>query len=122
VPVVGATPDAPVEPSQLSGHAMEAAIKIVLAPGTLAQLRKHVGDTVAVGSGARRTRLVIVGTAALPAVGILTNLHTELATGAVVARPSFRGATGGPWPPLMVPRRFSCDLEATSSRPRRYGP
>ena len=85
VPVVGATPNAPVEPSQLSGHAIEAANQIVLAPGTLAQLHKHVGDTVEAGSGAKRTRLVIVGTAALPAVGILTNLHTELATGAVVA-------------------------------------
>ena len=85
VPVVGTTPDAPVEPSQLSGHAMEAANQIVLAPGTLAQLHKRVGDTVEAGSGAKRTRLTIVGTAALPAVGILTNLHTELATGAVVA-------------------------------------
>ena len=85
VPVVGTTPDAPVEPSQLSGHTMEAANQIVLAPGTLAQLHKHLGDTVEAGSEALRTRLTIVGTAALPAVGILTNLHTELATGAVVA-------------------------------------
>ena len=85
VPVIGATPHAPVEPSQLSGHGMDAANQIVLAPGTLAQLHKRVGDTVEAGSGTKRKRLVIVGTAALPAVGITTNLHTELASGAVVA-------------------------------------
>jgi predicted lysophospholipase L1 biosynthesis ABC-type transport system permease subunit len=85
VPVVGTAPHAPIEPSPLSGHAMEAANQIVLAPGTLAQLHKRVGDTVEAGSGAKRKRLVIVGTAALPAVGIATNLHTELSTGAVVA-------------------------------------
>ena len=85
VPVIGAKPHAPIAPSQLSGHAMEAADQIVLAPGTLAQLHKRVGDSVEVGSGANRKMLTIVGTAAFPAVGILTNLHTELATGAVVA-------------------------------------
>jgi putative ABC transport system permease protein len=57
----------------------------VLAPGTLAQLHKRVGDSVEAGSGAYRKRLTIVGTAAFPAVGTFTNLHTELATGAVVA-------------------------------------
>ena len=54
VPVVGTTPHAPVAPSQLSGHTMEAANQIVLAPGTLAQLHKRVGDTVEAGSGAKR--------------------------------------------------------------------
>jgi hypothetical protein len=85
VPVIGATPHSPIEPSQLSGHGIDAANQIVLAPGTLAQLHKRVGDTVEAGSGTNRKRLVIVGTVALPAVGIATNLHTELATGAVVA-------------------------------------
>jgi hypothetical protein len=85
VPVVAAAPRAAVGPSLLSGHGVETAAQIVVAPGTLAQLHAHVGGTVRIGSGSAAQELRVVGTAALPAVGVATNLHTELATGAVVA-------------------------------------
>ena len=84
VPVVGVTPHSPVTPSQLFGHAVDTPNQIVLAPGTLAELHERVGGSVDVGGGSARKRLTIVGTAASPAVGTATNLHTELSTGAVV--------------------------------------
>jgi hypothetical protein len=87
VPVLGSDTDAPVGPSILSGHALRAANEVVVGASTLAQLHKQIGDTVEVinGAGSPAT-LVIVGTAALPAVGIATALHMELATGAVVSQ------------------------------------
>jgi hypothetical protein len=85
VPVLGMPPHARVGPSLLSGHDVDAADEIVVAPGTLAQLHAHVGGFVRVGTGAAAKSLRVVGTAALPAVGVATNLHTELATGAVVS-------------------------------------
>jgi hypothetical protein len=73
---------------------------------TLAQLHKHIGDTVVVRYGQRQdaplyippTRLVIVGTAAMPAVGssgIFAD-HTSMGTGALVS-------TGIEPPPTSMP-------------------
>ncbi|HEX2782954.1 MAG TPA: FtsX-like permease family protein [Ilumatobacteraceae bacterium] len=90
VPVLGTDPGAPVAPSMLSGHALENPNEVVLGATTLAQLHKHPGDTVSVTlvSG-QPTPLVIVGTAALPAVGIAVTLHMGLTTGAVVSQTIF---------------------------------
>jgi ABC-type antimicrobial peptide transport system permease subunit len=85
VPVLGAPPSAAIGPSLLSGHDVQAPNQMVVAPDTLADLQAHLGDTITVGSGKNEKHLQIVGTAALPAVGVATNLHLELATGAVVA-------------------------------------
>ena len=85
VPVMGTTLNAAVGPPILSGHALAGANQIVLGASTLAQLHKHVGDTVLLNNGITKpTRLTIVGTATLPAIGQLTSLHLEIGTGAVI--------------------------------------
>jgi hypothetical protein len=74
----------------LSGRALDKPDEVVLGATTLAQLHKHVGDavTVTVGDG-QPTRLVVAGTAALPAVGIAVTLHMGLTSGAVVSQTLF---------------------------------
>jgi FtsX-like permease family/MacB-like periplasmic core domain len=82
IPVLGAIPGAPVAPPILSGHPFDAPDQVVLGALTLAQLHKHIGDTVNVSSGGTApTRLRIVGTAALPAIGS-NGTHLEMGTGA----------------------------------------
>jgi hypothetical protein len=86
VPVLGTTPRAVVAPPVLSGHALDAPDQLVLGPTTLAQLHKRLGDTVTLENGqATPTRLVIVGTATLPAIGAGQTLHLEIGVGAVLA-------------------------------------
>jgi hypothetical protein len=86
VPVLGSTPNAAVAPPVLTGHALAAPNQVVLGASTLAQLHKHLGDTVALDNGsAQPTKLVIVGTATLPAIGALESLHLEIGTGAVIS-------------------------------------
>ena len=59
--------------------------QIVLGANTLTALHKRVGDTVAVSTAAAKpTRLHIVGTATLPAIGNATGFHLEIGTGAVI--------------------------------------
>jgi ABC-type antimicrobial peptide transport system permease subunit len=85
VPVLGAAPGAPVAPPILSGHPFDAADQVVLGALTLAQLHKHIGDTVLVsGGGTAPTRLRIVGTAAMPAIGS-NGTHLEMGIGAVLS-------------------------------------
>ncbi len=86
VPVLGGSPGAAVAPPILSGHGLEAPDQIVLAPDTLREIHKTVGDTVSVSYGSTAVHhLVIVGTATMPAVGVggLTG-HPSLGTGAIV--------------------------------------
>ena len=52
VAVIATSPGAAVEPPLLSGHGLEKPDEVVLGPATLAQLHKHLGDTVLVGRGA----------------------------------------------------------------------
>ncbi|HYT40682.1 MAG TPA: FtsX-like permease family protein, partial [Acidimicrobiia bacterium] len=70
----------------LSGHGLEAPDQIVLGSTTLARLHKHLGDTVEAryGTVATASRLRIVGTATLPAVGPQMNEHVSMGTGALV--------------------------------------
>jgi len=85
VPVLGERPNAAVSPPILSGHALHSRHEIVLGANTLADLHKRVGDTVEVSNGtATPTRLRIVGTATLPAIGPGIGFHLEIGTGAVL--------------------------------------
>jgi len=84
VAVMGGRPGTSVQPPLLSGHALEAPGEVVLGPVTLADLHKHVGDTVAVNDGAQPgTRLRIVGTATMPTLGNGAK-HLEMGSGALL--------------------------------------
>ena len=113
-------PDLPVPPREthtpsisppiLSGHALDGTDQIVLGAATMAQLHKHLGDTVVVTYGTEKdapiyippTRLTIVGTATMPAVGFASVVsdHTSMGTGALVSfdvlPPAFRTAIHTP--------------------------
>jgi hypothetical protein len=95
VPALFGDTHATLTPPILAGHAVTQKNQIVLGVATLAQLRKHIGDTVIVSYGQPRdaplyippTHLVIVGTATMPAVGssgIFAD-HTSMGTGALVS-------------------------------------
>ena len=86
VPVMGGSPGATVGPALLSGHGFARANQVVLGSATLAQLHKHLGDTVQVGSkGSARTTLTIVGTATMPSIGVSGSSHLEMGTGALLS-------------------------------------
>ncbi len=94
IPVLLQSPRAKVFPPILSGHGLQTSRQIVLGAGTLARLHKHVGDTVVVSLGTKKdapyylaaTRLTIVGTATMPAVGYSSFVaeHTSMGTGALL--------------------------------------
>jgi hypothetical protein len=93
VPALIAHVGASIGPPILSGHALEGNNQIVLGAATMAQLHKVRGDTVTVTYGSPNdapiyvppTRLVIVGTATMPAIGNSGTLHTSMGTGALVS-------------------------------------
>lgn len=85
VPLLGERPDAAVAPPVLSGHGLERSDQVVLGAVTLAQLHKHIGDSVTLTSGTLPpAHLRIVGTAAMPTIGSTVPQHTEMGTGALV--------------------------------------
>ena len=104
-------------PPILSGHALAGRDQVVLGAATLARLHKHVGDTVIAGYGTPSqaplyvppTRLLIVGTATLPAISTSGTLadHTSMGTGALlstdIAPPAFQQAASNPDPTLNGP-------------------
>ena len=84
---------APISPPILAGHAVESKDQIVLGAATLAQLHKHIGDTVVATYGrpgdpvyVPPIHLVVVGTATMPAVGYSSVIddHTSMGTGALM--------------------------------------
>ena len=83
VPVLGADPGTPVQPPLLSGNGFERSDQVLLGATTLAELHKHVGDVVTVNNGQTQTRLTIVGTATMPAIGTQKE-HLEMGTGALL--------------------------------------
>jgi hypothetical protein len=86
VPVMGGSPKAAVGPPLLSGHAFDNVNQVVLGATTLAQLHKHVGETVKVGApGTGLTKLQIVGTATLPSIGVVGSSHLEMGNGALLS-------------------------------------
>ena len=85
VPVLGETPGATVAPAMLSGHGAQTSDQVVLGALTLAQLHAHLGSTVVESGGAGGPhRLLVVGTATLPALGGSTE-HMEMGVGAVLS-------------------------------------
>ena len=106
VPVMGATPRAPVAPPLLSGHGLDARDQVVLGAGTLHELHKRVGDTVEerTHNGAP-VRLTIVGTATLPPIGVTGSSHLEMGSGAILPTSSFRPRRGTSSRSRRVPTR-----------------
>lgn len=119
-----------VFPPMIAGHPLRSAHQIVLGPDTLAALHKRVGDTVTLTYGSRRdapvyvgpTRLRIVGTASLPAIGASGTLHTSLGEGAVFSRgvepAAFRAALTDPDPALNGPGTVAIRLRPGVSAAR----
>jgi hypothetical protein len=119
------TPDR-VQPPILSGHGIQAKHQIVLGAATMAQLHKHVGDTVAVSYGSKRdfpvyvppTTFTIVGTATFPAVGFASQVsdHTSMGTGAMMLNAdlpeTFLAAQENPDPTLNGPNLVFVRLRA----------
>ncbi len=106
VPVLVGNNHARVAPPVLSGHAVDGNKQIVLGPSTLALLHKRVGDTVIGSFGTPNTfplyippfKMVIAGTATLPAIGGASNFadHPSMGTGGVLSinvSPKFVGST-----------------------------
>ncbi|HXQ19427.1 MAG TPA: FtsX-like permease family protein [Acidimicrobiales bacterium] len=100
VPMIGEAPGAAVAPPLLSGHGVDGPRQVVLGAVTLAELHKHLGDSVTVHTnrlgGAKAAR--IVGTATLPTIGVGGNQHPEMGIGAVFDRsilPAVLSSTGG---------------------------
>jgi hypothetical protein len=84
-----------LSPPILSGHAVAGDDQIVLGAATLARLHKRVGDTVVVTYGTPEdapvyippTRLVVVGTATMPAAGFTSFVadHPSMGTGGLLS-------------------------------------
>ena len=118
VPSVVASPHARVAPPVLSGHGLDADNQVVLGSATLAELHKHVGDTVYLSEGTPKnapfyippTPLVVVGTATFPAIGYSSIIasHPSMGTGALVPSavepPAWQRAQASPDPILNGPQ------------------
>ncbi len=99
VPVLLARPHATVAPPIVSGHALDSAHQIVLGSATMAELHVAVGDWIIASYGIPAnapaylapTRLQIVGTATMPAIGTPQGLHTSMGTGALMSSGLFGG-------------------------------
>lgn len=106
-----------LSPPILSGHTLASNDQVVLGAATLARLHKHVGDTVVVTYGTPQdapvylppTRLVIVGTATMPAAGFTSFVadHPSMGTGALlpggILPAAFQQAALNPDPNLNGP-------------------
>ena len=102
VPALFQDTHASLTPPILSGHALTGPDQIVLGAATLAQLHKHVGDTVVFTHGSPvgatlyvpSTPLVIVGTATMPVVGppLIAQDHLSMGTGALLSVDVFPAA------------------------------
>lgn len=88
VPTLLASRNASVAPPIVTGHGVEGRNQLVLGASTLAQLHKHLGDTVAMryvpGFPPKAIQLTIVGVATMPAIGIAEGLHSSMGVGAIV--------------------------------------
>ncbi|HUC15936.1 MAG TPA: FtsX-like permease family protein [Acidimicrobiales bacterium] len=128
VPILLGTAGAAVTPPILSGHRLEANNQIVLGAATLAELHKRVGETVTVTYGTPKdfpvyvppTKLVVAGTATLPAVGSSGTLHTSMGTGALVPvdiePPAFQKALTSPDPNENGPNMIAVRLRGGVAR------
>ena len=113
--MIGTGTHAAVDPPILEGRGVYTDREIVLGAETLASLHKKVGDSVYVSYGTAkdfpvyvpRTRLVVVGSATMPAIGSSGVLHSSMGTGAVIAKgietPALKKALENPDPNLNGP-------------------
>ncbi|HTT58728.1 MAG TPA: FtsX-like permease family protein [Acidimicrobiales bacterium] len=86
VPMMVEQPNSAVAPPVTSGHGLEAPNEIVLGKSTLAQLHKHVGQTVTFSNGrSKPSSLTIVGTATMTPI----SKGIEMGTGGLVAPSEF---------------------------------
>jgi hypothetical protein len=121
VPIIGGTPNASFGPPILSGHTLEARNQIVLGATTLAEFHKRVGETVEAryGTVSKQTRLRIVGTATMPAVGPGLGLRLSMGTGALVSDllipADVRNPTSGPPGPAAYFVRLRVGADPTAS-------
>ena len=123
---IGGHEATPISPPILSGRGAEQSDEIVLGAATLAQLHKHLGQTVEVTYGNPKnapayippTPLRIVGTATLPAIGFSSVVadHTSMGTGALVSGSflpgTFQKAIASPYPTLNGPELVLLRLRA----------
>jgi hypothetical protein len=94
LPILLTAAHAKVFPPLLSGHEVDANDQIVFGAASLAELHKRVGQSVILSFASADdapvyippTKMLIVGTATLPAVGYSTFVaqHTSMGTGAIV--------------------------------------
>jgi hypothetical protein len=94
VPALIAKPHAAVAPPLIAGHEVDATNQIVLGAQTMAEMHKHLGDTVTGSYGTPRDypvyvaprKFVIVGTATFPAIGPALSLHPSMGVGAIIPK------------------------------------
>ena len=116
VPLLFGRPRATVAPPILSGHAVDGRDQIVLGQATLAQLHQRLGGTVTASVGSFvHARLVIVGTATMPTVGLSQGLHSSLGTGALASAQILGSmAAGCDGPPAMALVRLRSGVTAAA--------
>ena len=93
VPIILTTDNAKVTAPLLSGHEVRGPNQVVMGAETMQQLHKRLGQTVVVTYAAKKdypvyvppTRVTIVGTATLPAMGGTLTLHTSMGVGALIS-------------------------------------
>jgi hypothetical protein len=128
-----------VSPPILSGHTVDNKDEIVLGGATMAALHVHLGSTVTFSYGTPKdapiyvppTRLTIVGTATMPAVGFASVIsdHTSMGTGALLSNGilpgAFLGAMNSPDPTLNGPNlalvRLRSGVSAAAGRANLQG-
>lgn len=134
MPILMTSTHARVFPPLLSGHEVDAGNQIVLGAASLAELHKRVGQTVIFSFASADdapvyippTKLLIVGTATLPAVGYSTFVaqHTSMGTGAIlplsIIPPAMAKSINGPDPNLNGPElvfvRMRADVSAAAGK------
>ena len=92
VPIILTTYNAKVTAPLLSGHEVRGPGQVVLGAETMQELHKHLGQTIIATYGTKKdypvyvppTKLTIVGTATLPAIGGTLSLHTSMGVGAII--------------------------------------
>lgn len=124
VPILLVPTHAAFSPPMLSGHPVDGSDQVVLGGATLAQLHKHLGDSVVLSYGTPKnapvyvppTTMRIVGTATLPAIGNAQTLHVSMGTGVIVPNsiepPAMRQALTSPDPNLNGPNLVAVRLRS----------
>jgi hypothetical protein len=103
-----------VQPPTTSGRALSGPDQIQLGSVTLAELGKHLGDSVRIGSGRFARTVRIVGTVTLPSFGLGGAEHVSLGRGAMLPEDTLlatEGLTGSTRPARLsriprTPRRW----------------